>query len=108
MSEIKRTKPIKIRVTEAEYSALKAKCPKARLAEWMRETCLGHEDTRRKPPYPPVDPALLRQLAGMGNNLNQVARKLNSGEWSALERLQIVAFLNGIHRDLVTLKDQYR
>ncbi|MGF9039073.1 MobC family plasmid mobilization relaxosome protein, partial [Klebsiella pneumoniae] len=25
--------------------------------------------------------ALLRQLAGMGNNLNQIARRVNSGEW---------------------------
>lgn len=104
----KRTKHIKIRVTDDEHRQLLANCPKARLAEWVRETCLADTSHRTKTPYPPVDPALLRQLAGIGNNLNQIARKLNSGEWEAIDRLQISALLAVIERDLVTLKDQHR
>uniref|UniRef100_UPI001D0D916F MobC family plasmid mobilization relaxosome protein n=1 Tax=Raoultella ornithinolytica TaxID=54291 RepID=UPI001D0D916F len=37
---------------------------------------------------------LLRQLAGMGNNLNQIARRVNSGEWGPLDRLRIIAELS--------------
>ena len=53
----------------------------------MRETCL---DTRpaRSLRLPSIDPVLLRQLAGMGNNLNQIARKINGGQWSGCLPLQ--------------------
>ena len=37
----KRLKTIKVRVTETEWASLRAACPKAQLAEWMREHCLG-------------------------------------------------------------------
>ncbi|WP_419789799.1 plasmid mobilization relaxosome protein MobC, partial [Shewanella xiamenensis] len=42
----------------------------------MRERCLG-SSAKRAPPAPSVAPELLRQLAGMGNNLNQIARVVN-------------------------------
>jgi hypothetical protein len=40
-----------------------------------------------------ISPALLRQLAGMGNNLNQIARKVNAGGAGGTghDRVQIVA-----------------
>jgi hypothetical protein len=31
-----------------------------------------------------ISPALLRQLAGMGNNLNQIARRVNAGGGTAM------------------------
>jgi len=34
------------------------------------------EQTSRKRPVPEVAPELLRQVSGMGNNLNQIARRL--------------------------------
>ena len=34
----KRLKTIKVRVTETEWASLRAACPKAQLAEWMRES----------------------------------------------------------------------
>ncbi|MDI5507878.1 Ig-like domain-containing protein, partial [Salmonella enterica subsp. enterica serovar Derby] len=40
-----------------------------------------------------ISPALLRQLAGMGNNLNQIARQVNAGGGSGHDRVQIVAAL---------------
>ncbi|MDA4775531.1 MobC family plasmid mobilization relaxosome protein, partial [Enterobacter hormaechei] len=50
-------------------------------------------DTRpaRSSRLPSIDPVLLRQLAGMGNNLNQIARKINGGQWSGADRVQVVA-----------------
>ncbi|WP_425376319.1 MobC family plasmid mobilization relaxosome protein, partial [Salmonella enterica] len=40
---------------------------------------------------PSLSPALLRQLAGMGNNLNQIARQVNAGGGSGHDRVQVVA-----------------
>ncbi|MFL7013724.1 MobC family plasmid mobilization relaxosome protein [Enterovibrio norvegicus] len=50
--------------------------------------------------YPKYDPALLRQLSGMGNNLNQIARAINSQDWKPVDRVQIVAALSGLQREL--------
>ena len=107
MTAPKRDKTIKVRVSSDELEALRQRCPKARLAEWMREECLAPEGARSRKPrtVPAVDPALLRQLASIGNNLNQIARRVNSGEWAALDRLHVVAALTAIERGLIALKE---
>lgn len=64
--------------------------------------------TRTSKPLPTLAPELLRQLAGMGNNLNQIARRLNSGEWSAHDRVQVVAALMALERELQLLREQAR
>lgn len=107
----KREKIIKIRVSPDELETLKWRSTKAQLAEWMRETCLndGQGDLVRQSKGPdPVDPALLRQLAGMGNNLNQIARRVNSGEWGPADRVQVIAALAGIERELAELRALHR
>ncbi|PHZ63610.1 MobC family plasmid mobilization relaxosome protein, partial [Klebsiella pneumoniae] len=53
---------------------------------------------------PSIDPVLLRQLAGMGNNLNQIARKINGGQWSGADRVQVVAALMAIDAELERLR----
>ncbi len=99
----KRNKIIKIRCTESEYSDLKSRSKKPRLAEWMREHCLDVKPPRSRT-MPDVDPALLRQLAGLGNNLNQIARAVNTKDWGAVERVQIVAHLAAIQRQLAAIR----
>ncbi len=37
-----------------------------------------------------------RQLAGMGNNLNQIARQVNAGGGSGIDRVQVIASLMAI------------
>ncbi|MFC0269835.1 MobC family plasmid mobilization relaxosome protein [Kushneria aurantia] len=108
--EPKREKIIKVRVSAEEHELLKWRCPKARLAEWMREQCLNPDgDWVRQTKGPePVDPALLRQLAGIGNNLNQIARRVNSGEWGAVDRVAILAALSAVERELAEVRGQYR
>lgn len=101
----KREKIIKIRATESEYSDLVARCPKPRLAEWMREHCLGAKVPRVNA-VPKVDPALLRQLAGMGNNLNQIARAIHSQEWKPVDRIQILSALASLQRELTSIKSE--
>ncbi|KJH06890.1 MobC family plasmid mobilization relaxosome protein, partial [Escherichia coli] len=53
---------------------------------------------------PTLPPPLLRQLAAIGNNLNQTARKVNSGQWSSCDRVQVVAALMAIGDELRRLR----
>jgi hypothetical protein len=50
-----------------------------------------------------ISPAL-RQLAGMGNNLNQIARRVNAGGGTGHDRVQIVAALMAIDAGLERLR----
>ena len=72
----KRSKMLTMWVTEDEHRRLLERCDGKQLAAWMRQTCLD-EKPARAGKLPSISPALLRQLAGMGNNLNQIARALN-------------------------------
>ena len=65
----------------------------------MRETCLSEKRTKQSKVIE-VDPKLLRQLAGIGNNLNQIARLVNqqSKTSSAIDRIAIITALSGIER----------
>ncbi len=105
--ENKRDLVVKIRLSSDEKIALLERCPKARLAEWMREHCLGVEPPKARD-VPPVDPAFLRQFAGFGNNLNQIARRVNSvnsNQWRPADRGQIITHLAAIERELHALLD---
>ena len=82
----KRLKTIKVRVTESELASLRAACPKAQLAEWMREH------------------ALLRQVAGIGNNLNQIARRINASPLTTLDKVEYLAALAAVARELEGLR----
>lgn len=71
----KRQKIIKIRVTENEHNELLKRKTGKELASWMRAICLEQavEDSQ----VIRADPDLVRQIAIMGNNLNQIARHVN-------------------------------
>nr|MBF4400388.1 plasmid mobilization relaxosome protein MobC [Vibrio anguillarum] len=43
---------------------------------------------------------LLRQLSGMGNSLNQIARALHNQDWKPVDRVQIIAVLSSLQREL--------
>ena len=47
---------------------------------------------------------MLRQLASIGNNLNQIARKMNTAEWGAVDRVQVIGALAGVERELAELR----
>ncbi|EES3662501.1 MobC family plasmid mobilization relaxosome protein, partial [Escherichia coli] len=46
--------------------------------------------------------------AAIGNNLNQTARKVNSGQWSSGDRVQVVAALMAIEGELRSLRQVVR
>lgn len=108
---VKREKIIKIRVSPEELATLQMHCTRGELAAWMRDTCLnpGQTDLVEDLKGPSkVDPELLRQLAGIGNNLNQIARRVNTAEWGAADRVQVIAALAGIERELAGLRALYK
>ncbi|OIN30487.1 mobilization protein [Salmonella enterica subsp. enterica serovar Sarajane] len=100
---MKRNKMLTMWVTEDEHARLRERCNGKQLAAWMRQTCLG-EKPARAGKLPSISPALLRQLAGMGNNLNQIARKVNAGGCNGHDRVQVVAALMAIDAGLERLR----
>lgn len=99
----KRTKMLTLWVTEEEHRRLLERRDCKQLASWMRQTCLD-EKPARIGKLPSISPVLLRQLAGMGNNLNQIARKVNAGGGTGHDRVQIVAALMAIDAGLMRLR----
>ena len=106
---VKRQKEIKIRLTDEEHKNLLDRCNTASLASWMRETCLSEKRTKQSKVVE-VDPQLLRQLAGIGNNLNQIARIINqqSKTNEAIDRIAVITALSGIERELQRLHDDHK
>ena len=106
---VKRQKEIKIRLTDEEHKNLLDRCNTASLASWMRETCLSEKRTKQSKVVE-VDPQLLRQLAGIGNNLNQIARIINQQSKinEAIDRVAVITALSGIERELQRLHDDHK
>ena len=74
MEQIKRTKAIKIRLTDEEHERLKELKQGNELATWMRTTCLNIGAAQQAK----TDPQILRELNKIGVNMNQIARAVNS------------------------------
>lgn len=102
----KRTKSVKIRLLESELEQLHELKIGNELATWMRETCLNKKSKRRNAPVN-VDPLLLRQLAAIGNNLNQLARLANASGMSAIDSIEIITVLNDIQSELEQVKSYH-
>jgi len=84
-SKEKRTKIVKVRFTETEYSYVKMHCPRTELARWLREMAVDPtsdwvlSEQRKRVDIPKVDPDLLRHLSAIGNNLNQLTKAVHAG-----------------------------
>ena len=76
-SEIRRTESIKIRLTPAEHARLNAIKGRPELARWIRELALNGGGGKQEVITHVLPPDLVRVMAGIGNNLNQVAKVLN-------------------------------
>lgn len=96
---MKRTKSIKIRLTEAEHLALLEKKQGKELATWLRKLGLG--DTTR----PKYNSDLVRQVIRIGTNINQIARAVNqsSNSGSPIDKARVALELNIIRHQLNSL-----
>lgn len=100
------------RCTASEKQALTARAARAGLpfATLMREA-LGLTEARRRRPVPKVDPELVRAVARIGGNLNQIARWLNAaqvqGQVSAIDAITVATRLVAIERALSETLEQF-
>lgn len=102
---MKRDRLFTMKATADELAAWKAlaKSYHVTLAELIRGLLAGQPPApnrravRHRPP-PKVDPDLIRQVAAIGNNLNQIARRCNRGD-----RFEVLAELASIERELAEL-----
>jgi len=69
----RRSKSVTVRFSKIDYETLRVRCRKAnrRLSEYIRESALQSEVVM---PHTTESASLYRNLAGMANNLNQLAR----------------------------------
>ena len=91
----------KIRWTHAEHEQAISLCPERSLAPWLRELALAAGRPSRKIRSAKADPILLLQISKIGNNFNQVARRLNvRKDLTQSERTRLFHNLADIQADL--------
>lgn len=108
-----RDKIIRIRVTENENQKLKVNAEGRQVSPWLREMGLGTPPENIPKPVkgqkvaPTVDPLLIRELARIGNNLNQMARLANEQKKSGFDFdvLEVLAKLGVMHNELRMLRE---
>ena len=96
-----RPKEIKIRLSLAEHQRLLQLAGNNALASWIRNCALGERElnlssTHKLPPK--TDPQLLHQIATIGNNLNQIARAMNTSSLSPADKLGYLTTLSQIEK----------
>lgn len=105
MTKQKRTKEIKIRLTEQEHQNLLQR-KNGELAVWIRTICLEQEIPEPKK-IKTADPELLRQLARIGGNLNQIAKHANTEALGGkIDRLRLLGELATIREQLAKILEQ--
>ena len=123
----KRTREIKLRLTEAEHQRLRTLAGDAPLAEWIREFSLRAAQTdifahlekqqraqaakrEKQREALSVAPELLRALSGIGNNINQIARHCNRAARSgqALDMAEVALELDAIGKTLMAIRADHR
>lgn len=100
----RKTKLITIKVSEEEKAKWQqiANSNGLSLSDQVREKMNGIK-IRRKKPMLEVDPCLLREINAIGNNLNQISRRLNGGE-----RFDLLSYLVSIEQNLEELVNAYK
>ncbi len=98
---------IEIRATSAERAAWSetAKASGLTLSALIRQAVSGVKPPRRRK-RAEVDPTLLRELARIGNNLNQLARWANRDK-KAVEARAVIARLIEIDRELMAIREAH-
>ena len=94
--ERQKSKIVGVRLSEVEYAEAKEKAERQNvsLPTYFREAVLSKVETKGRPAPRSFDVKLLSMTIGalgkIGNNLNQIAHRLNEGGGVGLERLASV------------------
>lgn len=110
MTAEKRTKQLIIRVSPTEFETLTRQKTHPNLARYIRERALGSgRATDKRNAKLPLPPEVVRVLAGIGNNLNQIAKTLNTaakiGTLGNVEAIKTATELAALERTLNSLRD---
>lgn len=111
MTAEKRTKQLIIRVSPTEFETLNRQKTHPSLARFIREKALENGEIFKKNPKKKFQfsPEVVRVLAGMGNNLNQIAKTLNTaakiGTLGNMEAIQATTELAALERALNSLRE---
>ena len=109
----KRKTRLNLRLDDKEFELLKAKAEGfgLPLAKFVRVSLLGlPEPAKRIHDLPVVDPTLLRQLVGIGNNVNQLTRYahiVSNDAKQTLNVLELAFALQSVADELKLLREQY-
>lgn len=105
MTKEKRTRRFEIRLTEDEYQKIKQLKTRHHAARWLRELALS-----QAPAAGPIsqqisaDPAMIRIFSSISNNLNQIARKVNSADLDPVTAMNILISLREIQSAALAAK----
>lgn len=116
---VKREREIKIRLSNDEHDQILKMANGKPLASFMREYCLSADNeyfakvakaNRAKINRLTVNPELLRQLAGIGNNVNQISRNLNAllRVGQGVDLIKLLIILQSIERELNEIKEAHQ
>ncbi len=116
MSRVPKTTTISLRIdkpTAAEWRE-RAAASGLSVSDWIRGSVdAGQQTNLPTPQRRPVrvrdtsndaDPALMRQLAALGSNLNQIARRINASPLTTLDKVEYLAALAAVARELEGLR----
>lgn len=105
--EDKRKRIIRVRVNDIEFAQLQEKAGAVRISPFLRTLGLGYQP--RKKPTPKADPALIRELARLGNNLNQLTKTANQmrAQGQHLDALRLLSALHDIEDELEQIRDHH-
>ena len=78
-----RDRHIQIRLTDTEFNDIKARAGELGTSTFLRQLALGQKIEQPKAKAQKIihaaDPELIRHVAWIGNNINQIAKHLNQG-----------------------------
>lgn len=100
----KREHIIRIRVNEEEWAQLQQNSGASKVSPFLRD--LGLRNAIRKEKTPRADPDLIRQLAGIGNNINQLTRTANQlrKEGRRIDALALLSTLDAMQSDIDAIR----
>jgi hypothetical protein len=111
VSRVPKTTTISLRIdkpTAAEWRE-RAAASGLSVSDWIRGSVdAGQQTNLPTPQRRPVrvrdtsndaDPALMRQLAALGSNLNQIARRINASPLTTLDKVEYLAALAAVARE---------
>jgi len=100
MSE-KKTKLLTMKVTQEEKEEWQklAASYNMSLAQFIRNLINNKPIENKKVIYKKADPEIIRAIAGIGNNINQIARRINTNE-----KIDVLIQLRNIEKRLEKLK----